>query len=120
MAAAARSHRQLDSIYLEAVKDPKIRISHTGKVWRKIRSKWRRVQSPGGHRNGKPRYYRLRYQRRWYLQIHLLVWTKHHGLPPPHLMVNHKDLDSLNNRLDNLELLTGVENARHYQANRGK
>lgn len=43
--------------------------------------------------------------RRRKIAVHKLVWIAKHGLIPRGYDVHHKDLNSLNNRLSNLELL---------------
>jgi len=45
--------------------------------------------------------------------VHHLVVRAFIGPIPPDLEVNHKDGDKLNNRLDNLEFMTRLENAQH-------
>lgn len=48
---------------------------------------------------------------------HILVWTLANGPVPKGMEVNHKDLCKSNNRLDNLELMTGSQNTRHAYDN---
>lgn len=49
--------------------------------------------------------------------VHILVAEAFHGKRPAGMVTNHKDTDKLNNRADNLEWLTGLENTRHALAN---
>lgn len=46
--------------------------------------------------------------------VHILVATAFLGRPPqPRMLVNHKDLNKHNNKLDNLEWVTSSENSMH-------
>lgn len=46
-------------------------------------------------------------------RLHRVVWEAFHGKIPAGLTVNHKDCNNQNNRLDNLELLSRLENDLH-------
>lgn len=48
-------------------------------------------------------------------RVHRLVWEAFVGPIPGRLEVNHKNLDRMDNRLENLELLTHRENIQHAQ-----
>ena len=48
---------------------------------------------------------------------HRVVWEATNGPIPDGLQINHKDLNKANNRIDNLEVVTGAENIRHSYAN---
>lgn len=48
-----------------------------------------------------------------HMQIHRLVWLKYKGIIPQGMIVNHKDFNRSNPKLDNLELITLAENTRH-------
>lgn len=58
-----------------------------------------KLKSPGG----KPKH----------CLVHRLVMAAHVGQPPEGKQVNHKDGEKSNNRLDNLEYCTPLENLRH-------
>lgn len=45
--------------------------------------------------------------------VHRIIWESLHGPIPQGLVVNHIDGDKLNNRIDNLEVVTDLENVRH-------
>ena len=50
--------------------------------------------------------------------VHRLVWEQFNGEIPVGMTVNHKDMDKGNNALDNLELMTQVENLEHARRNK--
>lgn len=51
------------------------------------------------------------------IMAHRLVWEVANGTIPEGMQINHKDLNKQNNRLSNLELVTGAENIQHSYAN---
>jgi hypothetical protein len=55
-------------------------------------------------REGKKKFYR----------VHCLVASAFIGKCPTGMQVNHKDLNKSNNRLDNLEDMTPLQNIRHF------
>ena len=57
-----------------------------------------------------------------YQSEHRLVWEAHHGPLPPgrRWHVHHKNLDRLDNRIENLELLTIHEHSRLHNPQRGR
>ncbi len=108
--------------------------STEGEVWRPIPDylgwyeassigRVRRVRSGMGARVGrvlrqrtakKYRYVDLyRTCRKTSRAVHVLVASAFHGRRPAGKEVNHKDLDKLNNRADNLEWMTHAANMRH-------
>lgn len=52
-------------------------------------------------------------QERHYILLHRLVWMTKHGEIPDGYEVNHKNGKKKENREDNLELLTRVDNVKH-------
>lgn len=48
-------------------------------------------------------------------QIFILVWTVFNGPIPKGYVIHHKDHNSLNDRLDNLELMTKAEHVSHHK-----
>lgn len=53
----------------------------------------------------------------YYFMEHRVVWAWHNGSIPDNLVVNHKDYDRANNRIDNLELVTQKENVEYSRCN---
>lgn len=51
---------------------------------------------------------------RYWRRGHRLVWEAFNGKIPAGFEINHIDVDKHNNSLDNLELVTHVENVRKY------
>lgn len=45
--------------------------------------------------------------------VHKLIWITFNGDIPAGYQINHKDENRLNNKLDNLELMTAIENVRY-------
>lgn len=48
---------------------------------------------------------------------HRAVWEAFYGRIPPNLMINHKNGNKLDNRIENLELVTNRQNIEHYKQN---
>lgn len=61
---------------------------------------------------GNTPYWRIRYKGK-YLAAHRIIYQKFIGDLDPHLTINHKDGDGLNNNVENLELVTIGENTAH-------
>jgi hypothetical protein len=49
---------------------------------------------------------------------HRVIWEMHHGPIPFGLLIDHQDHDTLNNRIENLRLVTRAENQRNMSMNR--
>jgi hypothetical protein len=49
-------------------------------------------------------------------KMHILIWWMHRGGIPEGLLVDHKDMNKSNNRLDNLRLLSKSQNNRNRVA----
>lgn len=47
------------------------------------------------------------------IMAHRIIWEWANGPIPEGMQINHKDLNKQNNRIDNLELATNLENMRH-------
>ena len=50
---------------------------------------------------------------------HRVIWYYNHGSIPENMVINHKDFDRGNNAIENLELMTQLENVR-YSADAGR
>ncbi|NET72104.1 MAG: HNH endonuclease [Sphaerospermopsis sp. SIO1G2] len=47
-------------------------------------------------------------------RLHRVVWIANHGNIPADKEIHHKDHDRTNNQIENLELLSGSDHARHH------
>lgn len=116
-----RQHQSVEAIVHQLVRGGELSIDEAGQVWR-----------VGYRRGPRKRLVRVRHrraevlQRSGYLvvtrrigggqyraQAHRLVWFHHRGEIPAGLEINHKDGDTANNRLANLELVEHRENVLH-------
>lgn len=87
-----------------------LEASNTGKVrWKKSKKPVAEYQGNNGYRvcNFKPR-------------IHQLIAAAFLGMPPENMVVNHKDLNKLNNNPENFEYITSLENIKHGARERKK
>lgn len=98
-----------------------LRVDEDGSIWRlqtASRTGRRRAITPTRadyrENNG---YRRVRIGRMGAITAHRLVWLALRGPIPIGLEVNHKNLNKSDNRIDNLELMTHVENVQHAYAN---
>lgn len=57
-------------------------------------------------------YRRFRLKSRRQKFEHVLVWEEHHGPVPPGYEIHHRNGDKLDNRIDNLQLVTRLEHKR--------
>jgi len=100
------------------VKDPNYDVRADGSVWTtvcetgkvSVDGVWREAgfaRAKGSH-DGFPYRY-IGYQGR-HLAAHRIVYRKFHGPLASDLVINHKDANTLNNRPENLELVTQSEN----------
>jgi len=65
-------------------------------------------------------YYKADYARHGGKYMHQDVWEYYHGAIPEDMCVHHKDHDRSNNAVENLELLSKSEHAKHHMAHRSK
>lgn len=114
-----------DELIEKLVKDPHYDIRPDGAIWTQVcdtgkvsvTGEWREAgfaRVKGSH-DGYPYRY-IGYEGR-HLAAHRIVYRKFHGPLAPDLVVNHKDKDTLNNRPENLELVTQAANNLHAYQN---
>ena len=56
----------------------------------------------------------------FYVQAHLIVWSLHYGIIPDGMFIDHKDGNCLNNKIENLRLVThevNMKNKAKYKNN---
>ena len=53
-------------------------------------------------------------KKQWY-NLHRMVWTMFRGPIPYKLQIDHLDSDKSNNHIDNLDLVTHIENMKRYK-----
>lgn len=99
-------------------------VERDGTIWRhriwSARGYWKRITPRRLENIGGKGYFRVSLPRPGGLAIvmaHRLVWEMFRGRIPDGLEINHKDLNKRNNRLDNLEIVTGSQNMKHSYAN---
>lgn len=109
-----------DHLAMEALRLGLVRVEADGSVWR-VRTRSRtgavrpcepvrvdRIENTG--------YRRVRLGKRGNVSAHRLVWIAFRGAIAEGLEVNHKNLDKIDNRLDNLELVSHPANVHHAYA----
>ncbi len=108
-----------DCLIFELLKDPNYRVQKDGRFLTKLEkngkhvgSKWRPCGSVNHTRNKTKCYWKVSYKGRL-LYAHRIVWAKFKGWLSEALTINHKDLNGLNNKIDNLEHITPGENLSH-------
>lgn len=109
-----RVNRKKEKFFLDLVKQGKLVVPKSGKVY----------NAETGHvytavSGGYPRINWLNKETGKVMNMltHRLVWLVHKGPIPDELEINHKDKNTENPRLSNLELATGSENVKHAFAN---
>lgn len=110
-----------DEQCIELVATGYFRVDEDGSIWRlqtRSRTGRRRAIPPrrADYRESNG-YRRIRLGKHGTITAHRLVWLALRGAIPAGLEVNHKNLNKSDNRIDNLELLTHVENVQHAYAN---
>lgn len=111
-----------DALIYELLQDPNYEVRDDGTVWTRVTRTgkisaddvWRQA---GTSRRG---YTSIRYRNKS-LQLHRVIYAKFHGPLENDLVVNHIDDNGLNNRPENLELVTQSQNNFHrFRPNDGK
>lgn len=102
-----------------------LEIDEEGRVWRTSafnRGEWKRIPRRRAENEGNKGYLRISlwvsYERRLAMVMaHNFVWEIFNGPIPRGLELNHDDLNTSNNRLSNLQLVTKPENIQHSYRN---
>jgi hypothetical protein len=103
------------------LKDPNYRVTERGEILYKGPHKargrrgWRAAGWISPSRHGTKIYRRIQY-RGVQLYAHRIVWAFFRGFLSPNQTINHKDLNGLNNAIENLELVTASVNTKHARA----
>jgi hypothetical protein len=85
-----------------------------GLVWRHSKRKQRSGKTVGTHRRG---YINLHLNGR-YLYIHRIIWVMHFGPIPKHKVIDHINGIKDDNRIENLRLVSVIENNRNMSWHR--
>lgn len=99
------------------VKEGYLSVKSDGSVWRHRNAGTNRPIDPPtrcdyGKRHKSVKFYD-RYGEIRSVPVHRLVWQLHHGNIPEGRVINHKDGDPTNNRIENLEVVSQSENIQH-------
>lgn len=110
-----------DKYVQRLLSDPYYRVTRTGLILtrfkrrsRQIADVWRNAGWVSTSRRGTKNYVRVLYKG-VYLYAHRIVWAAFNGPLRSDMTVNHRDLNGLNNHIENLELVTASENTVHAQ-----
>lgn len=77
----------------------------------------RNMDKSVGYSNGEP-YLKFSYMYNIY-RVHVTIWNYHYGEIEDDQMIYHIDQDKLNNRIENLEVISLKENRRRCRVNNG-
>ena len=109
---------------LEMLRRGFLEVRADGTIWRmafRTHGVWKQCQPRRAENTGPKGYLRVTVQcsdgRTHCIQAHRLVWEWLVGPIPDGLQINHKNLIKKDNRIENLEVVTGVQNRRHAAAN---
>lgn len=118
---SARAITAKDDVIWELLADPLYKVTLEGQLLtrRPVRSEvareWREAGWISPSRKGTKLYRRVEY-RGIQLYVHRIVWAAFYRSLCPQFTVNHIDLNGLNNRPENLELISAANNLRHARA----
>lgn len=108
-----------DAIIIEAIAMRLVEIRPGGEVWRvATRSRTGRVIPLPAAKRADPidsstGYRRVKLGKYGSAVAHRIVWIATHGPIAPGLEINHRNRDKADNRVDNLEAITHLQNVRH-------
>ena len=114
-----------DAIIIDAISARLVDVRPGGEVWRvATRSRTGRVIPLPTARRADPidpstGYRRVRLGKYRSAVAHRIVWIATHGPIAPGLEINHRNRDKADNRIDNLEAITHLQNVRHAYVNGG-
>ena len=114
-----------DAIIIEALSMRLVEVRHGSEVWRvATRSRTGRViPLPTAKRadlvDPSTGYRRVKLGKYGSAVAHRIVWIATHGPIAPGLEINHRNRDKADNRVDNLEAITHLQNIRHAYATGG-
>ena len=100
---------EIEKIFISFVKDDIIRVTPFGNVFRNDRKKWIGSKSSDGYMRTSITINGIRYG----IKTHRLVALVYIGNILDGMVVNHKNLDKSDNRLENLEIITIGDNNIH-------
>lgn len=110
-----------DLLIYVLLQDSRYKIEKNGDIWttvqrtgkNSVNNTWRLLSHycKNSKRGGKP-YRIIRYNSK-HLLVHRIIYAKFIGELIDDLVINHKDGNTLNNSVDNLELVTQSQNVKH-------
>lgn len=124
----ASSLTKNDSLIEELIRHPHYKIQEDGQILtcrkkgtRTPTATWRPATCKSYTKYKRPK--RKSYLVLWFsgkiLYAHRIVWAKFRGRLSPELCINHKDKNTFNNAIENLELVSGQDNTIHGIVSKG-
>lgn len=90
-----------------------VKVPRTGDYEVSSKGGLRRIMAGTPSANGYHAYHVRRTGQKTHILAHRLVWESFHGPIPKGMSINHKNGVKTDNRLDNLEMITQLQNVRH-------